>query len=93
MEVSFTVTHLHINYKELLAVIIATSQWAPQWTGKRIYIMGDNQAAVGMLNWGTAKHPLVMHALRWLFWLSSTYSFHLTGRYIKGSSNDAADVA
>ena len=46
-----------------------------------------------MLNRGTARHPLVMHALRWLFWLSVTHGFHLTGRYIPGATNIAADSA
>ncbi len=84
---------LHINYKELLAVVVAAARWAPLWAGKRIYIMSDNQAAVGILNRGTAKHPLVMEAMRWLFWLSATHGFHLTGRYIPGILNIAADSA
>ena len=84
---------LHINYKELLSVVVAAIRWAPFWGGKRLYIMSDNQAAVGMLNRGTAKHPLVMEALRWLFWLSATYGFHLSGRYIPGVKNAAADSA
>ena len=55
--------------------------------------MSDNQAAVGMLNRGTARHPLVMEALRWLFWLSATHNFHLMARYIPGARNIAADSA
>ena len=43
--------------------------------------MSDNQGAVGMLNSGTAKHPLVMEALRWLLWLSATHGFHFSARY------------
>lgn len=84
---------LHINYKELLAVIMAATRWAPLWRGKRIYILSDNQATVGMLNRGTVKHPKVMEAMRWLFWLSAIYGFHLTARYIPGASNVAADSA
>ena len=87
------VKNLHINHKELLAVVVAATRWAPLWGGKRLYIMSDNQAAVGMLNRGTAKHPLVMEALRWLFWPSATHGFHLTGRYIPGVQNMAADSA
>ena len=88
-----TASDLHINYKELLALVVAATRWAPLWTNKRIYIMSDNQAAVGMLNRGTAKHPLVMHALRWLFWLSAIHNFHLTSCYIPGVQNIAADSA
>ncbi len=84
---------LHINYKELLSVVVAATRWAPLWAIKRIYIMSDNQAAVGMLNRGTAKHPLAMNALRWLFWLSATHNFHLSSRYIPGVQNIAADSA
>ena len=84
---------LHINYKELLAIVIAATCWAPYWQGKRLYILSNNQAMVGMLNRGTARRPLVMHALRWLFWLSATHGFHLTGRYIPRATNIAADSA
>ena len=51
---------LHINYKELLAVVVAATRWGPLWHNRRIYIVSDNQAAVGMLNRTTARHPLVM---------------------------------
>ena len=37
-----TVDSLHINHKELLAVVLAAARWAPMWSGKRIYIMSDN---------------------------------------------------
>lgn len=85
--------NLHINHKELLAIVMAATRWASYWSGKRLYIMSDNQAAVGMLNRGTSRHPFVMTALRWLFWLSATHGFHLTGRYIPGITNIAADSA
>ena len=87
------VSSLHINYKECLAVVVAAARWAPLWAGKRIYLLSDNQAAVGMLNRGTAKQSQVMECLRWLFWLSATHGFHLTARYIPGSTNVAADSA
>lgn len=87
------VVAMHINYKELLAVVVAATRWAPLWHNRRIYIMSDNQAAVGMINRGTAKHPLAMQALRWLFWLSAIHNFHLTARYIPGVQNIAADSA
>ena len=38
---------LHINYKELLAIVIAATQWGPILAGgKRLYIISDNQVAV-----------------------------------------------
>ena len=62
---------------------------------KRIYIMSDNQATVyiAMINKGSTKHPVAMEALRCLFWLSASYGFHLTGRYVSGTQNVAADSA
>ena len=88
-----TVDSLHINHKELLAVVLAAARWAPMWSGKRIYIMSDNQATVAMINKGSTKHPVAMEALRCLFWLSASYGFHLTGRYVPGTQNVAADSA
>lgn len=82
---------LHINHKETLAVLPAATLWAPWWRDRKVYIHMDNQAAVGIINKGTCRHPLVMASLRRLFWLSAIYNFRVKAVYYPGVFNRAAD--
>ena len=47
----------------------------------------DNLAAVFIINKGSTAHPLSMHALRLLFWLSAIYNFRFTAVYVHGHFN------
>lgn len=82
---------LHINYKEILAALLAIQRWAPCWRNSRVILYSDSQTAVSILNKGTCKEPLVMSALRETFWLSAHFNFHLTARHIPGKQNTMAD--
>ena len=84
---------LHINEKEILAVVLAAQRWAKLWVNRRIVLQSDNMTVVSSLNRGTCKNKLVMQCLRYLFWLSASYNFHLTARHIPGCLNIAADSA
>ena len=83
----------HINYKEVLALVPAVSLWAPDWSGKTVFVYSDNQAAVGILNRGTAKDPYVMGALRWVWHQSVVHNFRIRAIYYPGCLNIAADAA
>ena len=83
---------LHINYKEVLAVIFAAERWAPLWSCKHVIIHSGSQAAVGIINKGSTKNALIMGFLRRLFWLSAIYNFRITARYVKGAHNVIADA-
>ena len=85
------VSKLHINSKEILAVFLAVCRWAPYWQNKRIYIQSDNMFTVHTINRGTSRNPFLMACLRVLFWLSATFNFHITARYIPGLTNTLAD--
>ena len=50
----------------------------------------DNQAAVQIINKGITASPVVMNALRTLFWLSALYNFHITVVYLAGTDNALA---
>ena len=52
----------------------------------------DNLAAVYIINKGSTAHPLIMHALRLLFWLSAIYNFRFTAVYVQGHLNTIADA-
>ena len=85
------VSKLHINSKEILAVFLAVCRWAPYWQNKRIFIQSDNMCTVHTINRGTSRNPFLMACLRVLFWLSATFNFHITARFIPGLTNTLAD--
>ena len=84
---------LHINYKEVLALAPAVHLWGPRWRGRRVYVYSDNQAAVAIINRGTAKDPFVMAVLRDIFWKSVLYDFRVYALYYPGCRNVVADAA
>ena len=84
---------LHINEKEVLAVVVASHRWAPFWANKRIIIRSDNITTVASINKCTSRNDFIMQCLRKLFWLGVTFNFHLTSRHVPGHLNIAADAA
>ena len=87
------VAALHINYKEVMALVPAVCLWGHTWRGQRVYVYCDNQAAVGIFNRGTAKDPLVMDALRNVFMASMVHDFRIHAIYYPGKQNIVADAA
>ena len=90
---SKVLTDLHINYKEVLAVVMAAENWRDKWTNRHIIIHSDNQAAVSIINKGSTENPIIMYYLRRLFWLSAIFNFRITAKYIEGENNVIADDA
>lgn len=86
-----TALHMHINEKEVLAVCLAAHYWAPAWANKRIIVFSDNMVTVSSINKCTSRNSTVMHFLRYLFWLSARFNFHLSSKHIKGKHNCLAD--
>jgi hypothetical protein len=82
---------LHINEKELLAVIIAAHRWAPYWANHTVKFLSDNSVTVYSINKCTSRNPFLMKCLRSLFWLSATYNFCFLARHVPGKSNAQAD--
>lgn len=72
--------------------MFAAFHWAPIWANQHVIIHCDNKAAVHIINKGSTAHPLVMHALRQLFWLSAIYNFRFTAMHIQGKLNVVADA-
>jgi len=84
--------NLCINYKEVLALLPAVSKWSPYFAGKHLHVYSDNICAVNIVNKGSSKHPLVMEALREVFWFSVLYNFRITCHYYPGVRNVLADA-
>ena len=89
---SRSVRDLHINYKEVLAIIYAAKHWCKAWSNKHVTISSDNTTAVSIINKGTCKNPVIMSYLRELFWLSAVYNFRITAKFILGHENPVADA-
>ena len=83
---------LCINYKEVLALLPAVTKWSPYFAGKHLHVYSDNICAVNIVNKGSCKHPLVMEALRQVFWYSVLYNFRITCHYYPGVRNVLADA-
>ena len=83
---------LHINHKEVLAVVMAAENWSSLWANKQVIIHSDNQTAVTIINKGTTRNPIVMFYLRRLFWYSAIFNFRITAKYIPDNENTIADA-
>ena len=82
---------LHINLKELMAVVVAARHWCHLWTNKHVLVMSDNSTTVAGVNRGSSRSPVIMKYLRYMFWLSAVYNFRLTAMHIPGTDNVFAD--
>lgn len=83
---------LCINHKEVLALLPAIRKWAPSFENKHLQIYSDNTCAVRILTKGTSKHPLVMSALREIYYFSVIYNFRFTMHHYCGIRNKIADA-
>ena len=87
------IERLHINYLEVLVLEPAARVFGAAWSNRLVTVYSDNQAAVGIINKGTAKNEHVMRSLRSVFWLSAVYNFRLKAVYYPGVRNVLADRA
>ena len=85
-------SQMHINYKEVLAVVWSAKRWATKWTNANVTVFTDSTVAKAIINKGTCKSPLVMNSLRDLFWLSVKYNFKLHAVHIPGQLNMLPDT-
>lgn len=85
------IADFHINYKEVLSLILAARRWGHLWTNCNVKIFTDNTTARAIINKGTCRNPVVMCYLRELFWIAATHNFSVQAVYIRGSSNILAD--
>ena len=87
-----SVRDLHINYKEVLAIVYAAKHWCKDWFNKHVIISSDNTTTVSIINKGTCNNPAIMSSLIELFWLSAVYNFRITAKFIPGHENPVANA-
>jgi hypothetical protein len=82
---------IHINYLELLVVVVACRVWFHHIVNKRIQIYCDNMATVLTINSGRTKDPLMLELLRELAFLNASNNTQIRAIHISGVSNRRAD--
>ncbi|KAL2080909.1 hypothetical protein ACEWY4_022762 [Coilia grayii] len=76
---------------EVYPVVIAALLWGSSWSGKRVLIYCDNEAAVFAINKGRSRAPVICPFLRRLVWTAACHQFILTAAHIPGHQNAIAD--
>ena len=84
-------SNLHINYKETLSVVLAARRWGSMWQNSSVCVHTDNSVTKAVINKGRSRNPLVMEALRELFWISEQYNFNICAIHVPGKVNMLPD--
>ena len=79
-------------YKETFTVLLALIRWKHELHDKCIVVYSDNRTTICALNKGTCCNSLVMQWLRSIFWVSATYNFRITVRFVPSNANLVADA-
>ncbi|KAL9975581.1 hypothetical protein ACROYT_G012757 [Oculina patagonica] len=87
-----SMANIHINLQETFTVLVALERWKDDLRDKWITVRTDNTTTLSAINKGTSGNQLAMQWLRKIFWLSATYNFRVTARYIPTASNTIADA-
>lgn len=83
---------LHITYKELFPIVVATAIWGQCWVDKVLLCQCDNEAVVSCLNTGTCRDKSVMSLLRVLYFITAKYNILLSAVHLAGKCNSIADA-
>jgi hypothetical protein len=80
-------SQLHINYKEVCAVVNAVEKWAPDWAHSVVVVHTDSTVAKAVINKGRSKNRYINMLLRKMFWLSERYDFKVRAIHVPGAVN------
>ena len=83
---------LHINVKELWAIVAATFLWDDQWKDKQILFYTGNLPITHVWQSGSSPNPQIMKLIRHLFLFSARRNVNILMQHIPGQSNAAADA-
>lgn len=83
---------LHINYKEICAVLHAFNRWAHLWAGKNVVIHTDSIVTKCVLNRGWCRNGYVNSLLRKLAFQSARLNISMKAMHVPGSLNVFPDT-
>jgi len=81
-----------ITYKELYAITMAMTVWAPSLTSQSLLFHCDNQSVVRILTSGSSKCCHIMSLVRYLFFICAKFNIVLKAVHIPGILNSASDA-
>ena len=84
--------NLDISSLELLTIVVALQLWGARWTGLRITVRCDNEAAVTSVNTGRCRNPFMNSCLREICYFAALREFEVCAVHIPGVSNHFADL-
>ena len=82
---------LHINWLELLSIIVCLKMWARYIRGKIIRIMCDNKTSVTVINTGKSRNSFLQNCLKELCFIAAIHEFEVCAVHLAGSENRIAD--
>lgn len=86
------VADMHINYKEVCAIVDAVQTWAPMWANRKVVMHTDSSVAKAIINRGRSKNAYINQLLRAVCWQSVRYNFELRAIHIPGLLNSLPDT-
>ena len=81
-----------IQWKELLAILVATTAWAGHWRWKRLLVHCVNQAVIDICCTGTSKTTELMQIIHIQCFMAARHKFTLLIKDISGVDNLVADA-
>ena len=81
-----------ITYKELYAITMAMTVWAPSLASQSLLFHYDNQSVVRILTSGSSKCRHIMSLVRYLFFIRAKFNIILRAAQIPGILNSASDA-
>ena len=86
------VADMHINYKEVCAVVASVDRWAHTWRNRDVVIHTDSTVAKAVINKGRSKDPYINALLRAMSWKCVKYYFALRAIHVPGAINLLPDT-
>ena len=85
-------TRLHINYKEICAVVRAVEDWAHSWHGKTVIVHTDSTVTKSVINKGWSRNAYVNRLLRKMAWSCAKLNCKLKAVHVAGAINILPDI-
>ena len=83
---------LHINYKEVCAVVLAVGRWAPLWRGERVIVHTDSIVTKCIINKGRSRNAYINCLLRKMAWDCAKLNCNISAVHVAGKVNLMADT-
>ena len=83
--------NLDISSLELLTTVVALKLWGARWTGLRITVRCDNEAAITVVNTGRCRNLFMNSCLREICF-AALHEFEVCALHVPGVSNHFADL-